>query len=358
MANDHLDNIVINISLDPAGATGADFFFPMIIADEANGTTLDGDRVRTYSDTLAISTDETAGFLSTFIADNLRAGLSQQPFPQKLKVGKKTAVESYSDALTAIRLVDDLFYTTDIESRVDADLLVISGAIEPVKRKLAVIQSDEATFLTTGFPAGLTAIDGRERTAISWHDDDTEPMAFAWAASVLAFDPNVTSAPWDKGVNGVTAISTALTQGQKDFLDANKANVGLELDGAPFFVDAGVNAAKRPLYEMMTLDWFEATLQARVASAKARLSNRGKKWTVDATGQARLLAIVNQLFDQGADPDVGHFIQGAKDFRPVAITSDDLDNQRLRITGPGQFAVSGRLFQFDLNFTRQPLPNV
>lgn len=358
MGQDHLDNIVINISLDPAPQAGAAFFFPLLIADEANGTTLGGDRVRSYADSLSVDTDEDAGFLSAAVAQAARDALSQIPRPPLIKIGRRDSVggESYSDAFTAIRLVDDQFYTTSIESRADADILDIAAAVEPTKRKIAVVQTDDTAFKTTGFPAGLVAIDGNERTVIAWHETDTEWMDFAWSSNRLAFDPNAASVSWDAGVQSVLGYPTNLTQAEKDFLDENHANNGLALDGFNFFVDPGHNANGRPIYEIVTLDWFEATLQSRVATMKARRSARGQKVPVDGTGQGLLLALVNGTIDQGEGTDGAHFAPGARRVvEAAAITQEDLDLQRLRFTGQVQLSASARLFRFDLNFTRQPV---
>lgn len=356
MGQDHLDNIIINISLDSPPATGVDFFFALLIADQANGTTLDGDRVRTYTDPLEISIDETAGFLSAAVAQAGRDALSQIPRPSKIKIGRRDSAgaETYPDAFTAIRLVDDAFYTTAIESRADADIVLMAAAIEPVRRKLFVAQSDEATFLTSGFPAGLAAIDGNERTVICWHESDAEWMDFAYSANRLAFDPNSRSVPWAAGVKAVQNYTTAIAQGAKDFLDANKANNGFPFGGEPFYIDPGVTASGRPIYEIMTADWYEVSLQTNVAALKASKSAKGEKLPVSLVGQGFLMKEANDLLDQGEDAD--HFLPGAlREVLPVPITDADRAAQRMRITGQAQITVDGRLFQFDFVFTRNPI---
>ena len=357
MGQDHLDNIVINISLDPAAATGLDFFFPMYMADEANGTTLDGDRTRSYTDTAAIGVDETAGFLSALSGVQLRAGLAQNPRPTKVKIGRQDSGggETIVQAYDLIRADDDAFYSIDIESRVDADLVFIGEHVESIPRKVAIIQSGAADFKTSGFPAGVSVLEGNERTMICYHQTDGEPLAFAYASNRLAFNPSNFSVPWDAAVSQIAATE-ALSQGEKDFLDANHANHGLPLDGALFYMDPGHNANGRPFYEIVTRDLYEAVLQSRVATTKVTLSGSGRKWPVTFKGQAKLLNLANQLYDELASlGDASHFIPGERSFRVVPITSDDLDNQRMKLTGQGRFAVSGRKFQMDFNFTRQPI---
>jgi hypothetical protein len=51
----------------------------------------------------------------------------------------------------------------------------------------------------------------------------------------------------------------------------------------------------------------------------------------------------------------GHFVAGQTTATGVAITDADRAAQRIRITGQAQLVVSARIFQFTLNFTRNPV---
>ena len=83
MTANHLDTISITILLDPAPITGRSFVV-LVIADEANGTTLDGDRVRTYANLAAVHTDETGGFVSAGILATATAMFAQAVQPDEI----------------------------------------------------------------------------------------------------------------------------------------------------------------------------------------------------------------------------------------------------------------------------------
>lgn len=351
MANNHLDNIIINITLDPAPLVAAGFGVPMIIADGAT-TSLDGDRIRSYGDLTAVQTDNTAGFVSAVMLAAATTAFSQIPAPALIKIGRKDAVEDYAVALAAIIVVDADFYGIAIESRLAADALLVSSPVEASSRIFA-LQSSDATWKTTGFPAAYTAVDNRERTLIAYHDTDAQFFDFGWLANRLVFDPDVTSAPWNAAIQGVAAYAVAPTDTEKGFLDANKANNGLPFGGASFFVDPGVNANNRPVYEIETADWFEARLQERVSALVVARSAAGQKIPVTPEGQGLIQALLEQLFSEGVN--AGHFVQGETVAVATPITATDISLQRLRFTGQAQVVTSARIFQFDLNFSRNPI---
>lgn len=351
--NSHLDNITINISLDPAPATSQGFDMLLIVPLATN--TLDGDRFRTYTGTADVATDLAASFISATVATRLNVAFAQRPAPAQVLAGYADLVggETYGTAIALIRAAGASFYGVSILVRTDAEVLIAAAAMES-DRGVFLLQSSDSDWLTTALPAALTALAVYERTIICFHDTDTEGLDLALGANRLAYDPDVQSVPWDAPVNGVAALATAPNSTQKGFLDTNFANHGLPYGGAPVFVDAGVNAVGRPFYEMFTADWFEIRLEERVAIEKVKHSARGEKLTVDATGQAKILAILDGLGAQGVG--AGHFTEF--DFEPVTIIQADIDAQRFRFTGVATFAVSGRKFQFDLNFTRTPIASL
>lgn len=352
MAANHLDNIVINIILDPAPLARAGFGTVLLIADEAAGTTLDSDRIRTYASVAAAQTDATAGFISASILAAITDAFSQRVEPVEVKIGRKAAIEDYGEALAAIILVDPDFYAITIESRAAVDQVIISPIVEASSRIL-ILQSADADWLTTGIPAAYTTIANSERTAIVFHDIATEWSDFAWAVNRSVFDPDLQSAPWDAGVQAVAAYTAAPTDTEKGFLDANFVNHGLPFGSDPFFVDAGVNLAGRQLHEIVTSDWFEARLQEDVATVKTTASARGDKIVIDSTGQAQILAVIAALFQVGVNAD--HFVTGQTAQAAETITQADLDAGRLRFNGQAQIAGSARIFVFNFNFSRTPI---
>jgi hypothetical protein len=222
-------------------------------------------------------------------------------------------------------------------------------------RKICVLQSAESDLLAGTLPAALTGYSTKERTAIIYHDTAAQWSDVAWAASRLVFDPDVQSAPWDGGIANVNEYTAAITTTQRSNLIGIGVNVILPYGGVDTFVDPGVNGASRPLYEIVTMDWFYARAIEAVANEKTRHSARGAKITIDVVGQIKIKSLIDALFEQGSAGASPHFIPGQTECVAVAITQADIDAQRLRFTGRAQIAVGARIFTFTLNFGRTAL---
>lgn len=356
MAANHLDTITITIALDPAPVVGTDFGAILIIADEANGTTLDGDRVRTYQSLSAVQADNTAGFVSAGLLAAATAAFSQDRQPSSIKIGRKAVAEAYDVALAAIEAVDPNFYAIAIESRTAADQLLIAAAVEAgAVNRLFFLQSADADFLTAGFPAALAGLDGNERSIVCYHDTATEWYDVAYPANRLAFNVDAQSVPWALfTLKGVAAYSSAPSDTEKTNLKANKANPGLPYSSAAQFAPyKGVNANGRPIYEILTADWFESRLQDATVATVLQAHNAGRKIPVTPEGQAIMGALVSAQFQIGAT--AGHFVAGQTQVTYPAITDADRTAQLIRVGGRGQIVVSGLDFDYNLVFTRDPI---
>lgn len=352
----HLDTITIAIALDPAPVVGQDFGATLVIADEANGTSLDGDRVRTYTTLAGVQADNTAGFVSAGILAAAVAAFSQDVQPSSFKIGRKAAIEAYDVALAAIIVVDPQFYAVAIESRAVADQLLVGAAVEAGDTpRLFFMQSGEGDFLTAGFPAGLAAIDGNERTVICYHDVATEWFDVAWPANRLARSPDQFSAQWALiTLKGVGAYASNPSETQKANLIANKANPGLGYTSAAQFAPYnGRNANDRPIYEMVTRDWFEDRLRTATAATVLQAHNAFRKIPVTAEGQALMGANVSTQFQIGAT--AGHFVADQTRVTYPTITDADRAAQLIRVEGAGQIVVGAIDFDYNLVFTRDPI---
>ncbi len=356
MSADHLDNIQITISLDPAPVVGANFGAVLFEADESTGTTLGGDRVRSYTSLAGVQTDNTAGEVGAVALAAAVAAFSQSPAPSLYKIGRKAPGDSYVDALALIEAVDPDFYGLALESRTPADIVLVSPIVEAsAVKRLLFFQSGDADWKTSGgIPAAFSAIDNSERTVCCFHDDATEFFDTAYPANRLAFDADLKSVPWALfDLKGVAALTSPPSDTEKLNLDINKANHGLPFGGIAIAPDPGVNLNNRPIYEMLTRDWFEARLRERIAAVVGAAGTAGRKIPVTLVGQGIILAEVLAQFQQGVT--AGHFVQGETDASGVAITDADRAAQRLRIKGRAQFVVSARKFDFDFEFTRNPI---
>ena len=129
MGATHDSIISISIILDPP-PMGEAGFLPLIVGDEQDGTTLDGDRVRSYSAGAIdeVDADEDEGHLSEYVADAVRRGFSQNPAPDEILVGRvdTAGAESYDEALG---LIEDeaRFYGVAIDSRDPEDQEDVAG---------------------------------------------------------------------------------------------------------------------------------------------------------------------------------------------------------------------------------------
>lgn len=349
----HDPNITINITLDAAPAESAGFGTLLILLDKATND-LDGATVvefATVAEAEALAL--TAGALSADGVAAVTAALAQTPKPASVKVGwiDLTGLETYSAAIARINAYDPDWYALAIDSGSDASILAAAAAIASY-RKIGVFQSNEAGFLTGTYPGALAALATNDRAVVVYHDDDGIWADAAYAASRLVFDPDVISAAWDGPVAGVTP-NASITTTQRNYAIGNDVNIGLPYGGSAFYVDPGVTATGRAVYEVVTADWFHARVEAAIAAAKAAHAARGAKFTIDAVGQAKIVAIVEGLFAQGVG--AGHFAPGGTEITAAAITSADLAAFRMRFTGRAQIATSARIFTFDLNFSRDAL---
>ena len=391
MTVSHLDNLDINIFLEAAPAPVRGFSNVLYLVDEADGNPLDGSsRYLTFNKPSDVTDAFGLSYIKSTTRDGCLAMFAQDPAPPAVLVGivktAATELETYhgaydpdmvgSGGLEECIRAGAQFYgvVTDLrETADDAAMLLLSGYIESgVSRPCLLglmVGSDVEWGASTALPstgadwsaASPAGVEGAERTILIYHDDEGEFAAEAYLANRLAADPDQMSAPWDAAVASVGSYTTALTSTEKSNLynetdGGQRVNIGLAYGSAPFFVDPGKTVSSglgRPVYEMVTRDWFEARLQERIATMKVNESARFRKITIDARGQAKVLSVIEALLNQGLDGNSPHFI--AKKATAEAITQADIDGQRLRFTVQAQLASSARRFEFNVYFNRSPL---
>ena len=345
---------VIHLSALAIGSAG---FSTVLLLVPLATNSLNGDRVVTFA-TLAEAQDyQTAGYISAATLVALTTAFSQDPTPAEVKVGYVDLVgaETYATALTACIAVDSDFYGVCIFVRTNAEIAAVGALVETnAKRMLFGFQSADSSWLNSGIPSGLSAMADYERSFAMYHDTATEWADLAQMVKRLGFDPDLQSAPWNAGgLADVDAYATAITSTQRGYVIANNGNVvlpfGLE-DASP---DPGVNLAGRPLYELVTADWFMTRLQEDTSALINDLSNRGAKLPLDATGQTMVVSAIKSRLAQGVA--AGHFEDGQYTVVAEAITSADITARRMRVTVRAQNVVSARLFTFNLYFSTTPV---
>lgn len=343
--------VVVNVTLGAQPAPRAGFGTTLLMVDEALGNGLNGDRTMRFASVAAAQTAQTAGYITAAVLDAVTTVMGQARRPVDVLVGRvdTVAVESYPDAYALILVDDPDFYAICIDSRADAVIVAMATLIEAsTPNRILIVQSDDATWKTTGLPAGLTGLAGLERTAVVYHTSDAEWNDLGWAAYRMTYDPDAVSAAWNASVALVDALSPQPTDSEKGFLDANFANYGLLWGANPFWMNPGVNVSGRGIYELVTADWFADRLQAAVADLVASTSLRAAKIGVDAVGQASILALVDAQLAAGEA--AGHFTPGLSSSAGETITAADIAARRIRVTGQATNVTNATNFQFDLYF--------
>jgi hypothetical protein len=356
----HDSNITITITLSPAPTDGSDFNTPIRFVPLATNS-LNGDVVRSYASDDDAAADLAAGYISAATRAALQDGFSQIPKPPTIKLASVDIVggDSYADAYAAAKLVDDAFYFVTIESRVDADILLMSAAVE-ADRRIFILQSDDSDWLTSGYPAGLAALETSERSVTCYHDDDTDNMDLVFACARGVFDPAVQSAPWIGQLREVDEYA-AMTAGQRAFGLANDANLMLPFGSITKFAMEGTNCNGRPISHIVTMDWLYYWLQQDLIALIASEAAAGRKLTVNDEGQSKGLAVIESRLQQAVG--AGH-LSGSEDadgyhppyvINPVTITQTNRDDGELPYTGVATLTVGAVKVNLTLNLSTTPI---
>lgn len=417
----HISNVELTIFLEgqPAARKGFGTTLFMSVDPFPSSGAYASQRTAKFSDADSIKTAVDNGDLAHAyfkdLADEL-AAQTPQPFP--VKIGKvdynggsgadydaSNPEDLYKNAYAACKKADGDFYgvcldisrdgTTYINTDTNGDtntetatgdqfMYQLAGALEGDRRVL-ILQSANGSWLTSGQPSNLLGDDGTgagisaegmERTAVSYHDktfngdsttefppgssSDTRPfLSTVWCSRATGFDPDETSAPWDLPVDGVSGLAADITGTERDHaVERNFANLGLPYGPAPMAIDPGKNLQGRPLYEIVSADWYYFRVQEDTAAKKVEYADRGEKIPVSKEGQEVVKGILNGRLEQGVRN--GHFLSaedGPDDYEgPTVtfpeITDTDKNKQRIRATVEGRFEVSARKFEFDVYFSR------
>ena len=192
------------------------------------------------------------------------AVFAQDDGVDSLLIGQQIAGDAgdYTVTMDAIELEGaNTWYITNIESRADADIADLAAWTE-TRTKLAIVQSDDLTLVAA---AALQAL-GYNRTALIYHDDDSEYLDGAWTSSGGGMNLD---APGGVGIwayrqleavpyDDVTGAEAALIFGE----DANLfgRNKGLS------FTSKGTAASSRFLDVQTSIDWVKARTEEEILS--------------------------------------------------------------------------------------------
>lgn len=245
--------IDVEIKKETALVTAAGFGVPVLLTDDvAIITTVV--RLKEYLSLAAVELD----FVDT--TDEFKAArayFSQDPFskkqPEKLLIGvwNKAGAESISDALTAIRNVNDDWYAMGTTASIrtdDANLEILSDLIEAL-RKVLILDSNDADNLDIAITTDLLSLlnakgtSGSKRTMINYHDDVTLYTSWFMMGRFLPLDPGASQMAYQISVDPNTGAgndfidAADITEVEKDNLLAKWGNAMMLQAGQTFFFD-------------------------------------------------------------------------------------------------------------------------
>lgn len=351
MTTSHDPNLNVTISLDSLPGAPADLRTPLLAVPLATNS-LDGDRVRAYTEAADVDDDLAASYISATTAAQVKAALaqSQRPAPPLVKVGYVDLVnsETYVSAIPLIRAADDNWYAYAVQDRTGVVAEAVSTAIQAT-RKIFAFQSSDATWLTAGLPTDYVDVAGHERTIGFYHDVDTAAYDLAALGAGLQ-DPDSFSAPWTMNVGGVAQYSTALTAGQRLAAIGNNINVLGQFGPSLAWNDPGTNIAGRTMRAIIARDWLQDRIEQRLFTYIANRSNQLSPIGVDGEGQAAIGGVVKQVLDEGVA--IGHLTGGSGDkvtkVTYPTITATDVAQRRIRVQGQAYYVVDARLFEIPI----------
>lgn len=243
-----------------------------------------------------------------------------------------SGADTINDAITAAIAAGCPAWAWTIASRADADILAVSSAMEARTGAVFVGQANNTDLHGGALSAStLAALAGRERTAMCFHESDSEYYDVALSSYRLGF--SVDKQFWEfKGpIGGVDAYTTALSEAQLQQLEDNYINAIAPFGSVTTYSNKGLNMAGRPLSEILTKDWLEARISEGVAALVETVDRLGQNLAVNRDGHERVRSVVEGVFRKGFKN--GRLDSEGTFLDPVEIDAADISSGIIRITG-------------------------
>jgi hypothetical protein len=292
------DRVKVQILRDTSAVARVSFGVPLFI-----GTTDEGVRAASYANleevgaVYAESTPEYKAALAFF---------SQQPQPRQLIIGFKDDTESYTEALTEIRVVNDEWFCVAIESRNPADALTMAPAVSalPGLRQFWFVSSDVNTLNPadeTNIAYQLRELNFDQARVVFHRQGATIFPDMAMLGRVLPIPESRTSGPgtaaWhDQPIVGITGES--FTSTERSALESFNAEFFINVAGATRAM-GGKMAGGEWGDVMHFVAWLETRLAEDVYELMARAANRREKIPYSDAGIARVESTVRNRLDIG-----------------------------------------------------------
>ncbi|MBC3540658.1 DUF3383 family protein [Rufibacter sediminis] len=251
-----LDDIVnVQITRETNTVDRESFGIPLFAVTALSAT----NRVTAYSSMDGVAAD----YAPTTTAYKMAlAAFSQEIRPRRIKIGLKTAEETWTQALQAMVNYDNDWYGLATESIDAADIVEIATFVE-ARTKLYIARSSDADIRTTDDDdvASDLQLAEHDRTAILSHSLAASQYAdAAWLGNCLVRDPG--SQTWKfKTLNTITP--DALTATAKDNALGKSANVYERVAGVNITQD-GTVASGEYIDIMRGIDWLTARIKERI----------------------------------------------------------------------------------------------
>lgn len=331
--------LALTITIDPL-PSGVQGLGPMIYIDPSSS--LDGDRVRTYTTVAGATADNVAGYLSADALDAVTVALSQSPRPGEVLVGRKAGGEDWDDAAIACAAVASFTFVC-ASTRTIADLMTLATWADTTLDKIVISQNGDSSWLNSGVPAGFTA---HPSLAVVYHPTSTEHAAEAYAATLSAVDADIIAPAGWATIVGIDTYD--LTATQAGFAAANFANALLPLrdNGSDRNIHYGFMSSGERVSALITRAWTAIKIEAAVASLFSRYYASGRRLPLDARGEAAITSILTSIGAQGLA--AGHYTTRADLPDGYAFTTT-IDAGTLTINVAGQYGLLDKVEAFSIN---------
>lgn len=213
---------------------------------------------------------------------------------------------NYQGLVTLAAFDDDWYGLYPASNHTTPHIIEAAAYIEAV-RKIHMAQSAEADLLTnvTTDAGGILRIAAYARTAVVYHDDNTEHLGAAWMAGTLSVNPDVRSTTWAHKTLPTIPVDV-LTTTIQGYLDTDNVN---------YYVSLGGNGSTYPgkmsdgtyIDNVVAADWFHARLTEVHQARFLEYSNAGKKIPFTDAGITIIQADAMGIVKKGIT--VGHFFE-------------------------------------------------
>ena len=221
-------------------------------------------------------------------------GYAIKGLSSNLSLANDTVTETWADAITAVRNLNDTWFVMSADSHLDADVLAIAAAIETLD-KMYVFSSQASAVKTSSTSDIFSQVKALnyDNTFYIWNGSaDTNFIECAWAGYFAAQQPGSTHWCY-KTLSGITA----------DALTSSEANYIKNKNGSTYEANIGgrdvVIGGKVSVGEWIDVLVFCFWLKARIAEGIWFQQVNSKKISYTSKGAAVLEAEIRRVLAEG-----------------------------------------------------------